>query len=210
MTRRVVALMLAQVLAQVLALAAVAVAQEAGAGVLTLEAQAQRALQEGKAAAAADAYLALAAAEPQQAKWVVGAVEAMTRGARFRDALDYLDTAQQRFKDNLELRVLCAKVNMLLAENLAAGGKRDRHVLFAYEEAAQVARGIVEAHADNRDARLILAEAEFAIGNLDEALAQATQVGSRHELLLTAPSCRAICSTCCCGAAAATPFISAN
>lgn len=154
-------------------------AQDAGAGVLTLEAQAQRALQEAKHDAAVDAYLALAAAEPQQAKWVIGAVEALTRGNRFRDALDLLDTARQRFADNVDLRVLCAKVNMLHAENLASAGKRDSHVLFAYQDAAQIAREVLDAHADNRDARLILGEAEFAVGNLDQALEQAQEAARR-------------------------------
>ncbi len=159
--------------------AAPAMAQEAGAGVLTLQAQAQRALQDGKPDAAAEAYLALAQAEPQEAKWVTGAVEALSRGDRFRDALDLLDTATPRFKDNVDLRVLAAKVNMLRAENLAAGGKRDTHVLFAYEDAAQAARDVLATHADNRDARLILAEAEFSLGNFDAALEAAQEAAKR-------------------------------
>jgi hypothetical protein len=165
--------------ALLLAACAPAVRAQAGSGVLTLEAQARRALAEGKADAAADAYLALAQAEPKEAKWVAGAVEAMTAAGRFRDALELLDVAQQRLPEAVELRVLTAKVNMLQAENLAAGGKRDAHVVFAYEEAAQVARGVLATHEDNRDARLILAEAEFALGNLDAALAQAGTAAAR-------------------------------
>jgi tetratricopeptide (TPR) repeat protein len=157
--------------------------QEPGAGVLTLEAQAQRALKDGKPDVAVEAYLALARSEPDQAKWVIRAVEAMTRGGRFRDALDLLDTAVQKFAGvadaHVELRVLTAKVNMLHAEDLAAAGKRDTHVLFAYEEAAQVAGDVVANSPDNRDARLILAEACFALGKFDDAVTHAQEATKR-------------------------------
>ncbi|HLU38382.1 MAG TPA: tetratricopeptide repeat protein [Planctomycetota bacterium] len=162
-------------------LAAFVLVGAAGAqeGVLTLQAQAERALAEGRFAAAAEAYLALARAEPDRVAWSLGAAEALARDGRFQDALEHLDGALQRTPGHVGLRVLLAKVNMLHAEELGRGGRRDAHVLFAYQEAAQVARAVVDEHPDERDARLILAEAEFALGNLDAALGEAQAAAER-------------------------------
>src|SRR5690606_25437951 len=139
-------------------LAAFVLVGAAGAqeGVLTLQAQAERALAEGRFAAAAEAYLALARAEPDRVAWSLGAAEALARDGRFQDALEHLDGALQRTPGHVGLRVLLAKVNVLHAEELGRGGRRDAHVLFAYQEAAQVARAVVDEHPDERDARLIL------------------------------------------------------
>lgn len=161
-------------------LPAVGVVGQTGSGVLTLEAQARRAIAAGDTDAAVEAYSALADAEPQEPKWVVGAVEALARGGRFHDALDTLDGARKRMPAAIELLVLSAKVTMLRAESLAADGRRDSYVTFAYEDAAEIAREALAQDAGNRDARLILAEAEYSLGNLDAALNQAREVERRY------------------------------
>ncbi|MEZ5965648.1 MAG: tetratricopeptide repeat protein [Planctomycetota bacterium] len=153
-------------------------AQEAS-GVLTLEGQAKQAIATGDTDAAVEAYLALAAAEPQQTKWVRGAVEALARGGRYNDALDLLEASCKRLPEALDLRVEQAKVTMLKAEGLAAGGRRDSYVLFAYEDAARLAGEVLAKDADNRDARLILAEARYAVGNLDDALNEGRDAARR-------------------------------
>lgn len=148
------------------------------ASTLTAE-QAEQALAQGKAEVAADAFLALVKAEPQESKWVLRAVEALGRAGRYNDALECLDKACQRFTDRADLRVLVAKVNMLQAESLARGGRVDSAVIFAYEDAARIAREVVGKEPGNRDARLILGEAEYSLGNYDSALAEAREAKQR-------------------------------
>jgi len=154
------------------ALGAWAGAQDAP-DVAALEARAQHAIAAGDTEAAVAAYAALRTAEPEQPRWVAGAAEAMARGGRFNDALDLLEDARRRLPAVLQLQVLQAKVHMLKAESLASGGRRDSYVLFAYEDAAALARQVLAKDEDNRDARLIVAEAEYSLGNADAAVSHA-------------------------------------
>lgn len=123
----------------------------------------------GRHAEAAEFYLRLVDAEPANHEWVVGAGRTLGMAGRYNDALDLLDRGLQRFPDAVEVRAMLARVYVLKAESMVARGVRDANVTYAYGDAARVAAEVLERHPAHRDARLILAQARYSLGELDEA-----------------------------------------
>ena len=151
-------------------------AQEPSPKPSELRARAYAAENRGKFAAAADAFLQLVATEPSDPQWVVAAGRCLGRSGRFKEAVDLLDRARASFPTSLEVPSMLAKTLLLQAET--DGGAINPEILWA--DAAEIADGVLQKNPDDEDARLVLAQAKYLLGDHDGAVAAAEEAVQRH------------------------------
>jgi tetratricopeptide (TPR) repeat protein len=133
----------------------------------------------GDLAAAAERYLALIASEPQRAEWALGAARCLRAVGRINDALRVLTDAEQRLPTALDLPVMRASTYHLKAEAEVRAGVSGADVGYLFEEAADVVTAVLDADPAHREARLILAQSRFQLGQLDAAWREAEQAAQR-------------------------------
>lgn len=147
----------------------------AGLDVAALRERAAGAERKGEFAIAADVYLELARREPQRAQWVVAAGRCLGRSGRLNDALDLLTEKKPQFAGVLDLTAMLARTHLLKAEQ--------RYTLnpeLSLTDAASLAQEVLAADPDHEDALLILAQARYALGDLEAAIASAEEAVRRH------------------------------
>lgn len=141
-----------------------------------LRSQAYAAENEQRFAAAADAFLKLAQAEPARADWVVAAGRCLGRSGRFRDAVELLDAGRKRFPGFIDLSAMLARTFVLQAET-------DRSVVqpeVLWADAVELAEGVLAIDPDHEDSRLVMAQAHYLLGHWDQAVAAAEEAVRRH------------------------------
>ncbi|MBX3461729.1 MAG: tetratricopeptide repeat protein [Planctomycetes bacterium] len=126
-------------------------------------------------AEAADAFLALARAEPRHVDWVVAAGRCLGRCGRLEEAADLLVAARRTFPGSIEVDTTLAKTYLLLAEQPETMAPRVR-----WAEAAELAAQVLEAAPDDEESRLILAQATYLLGDAARARAEAEEAVRRH------------------------------
>ncbi|HEB53402.1 MAG TPA: tetratricopeptide repeat protein, partial [bacterium] len=152
--------------------AAVVTPQEQNA----LRAAAYKAENEGRFGAAADRFLKLSRAAPERVDYLVAAGRCLGRSGRFGEAIDLLDAGRRRFDGSLEVAAMLARTLLLRAEREA--GIVHPEVLWA--DAAEIAEGVLQLDPDHLDCRLLLAQAEFLLGDWARATAEAEEAARRH------------------------------
>tara|TARA_R110002072_G_scaffold27804_1_gene90170 strand:+ start:29035 stop:30723 length:1689 start_codon:yes stop_codon:yes gene_type:complete len=141
-----------------------------------LRATAFKAENEGRYAVAADAFLKLSKSAPTRLDWVLAAGRCLGRSGRFGEAIDLLDAARKRFDGDIEISAMLARTLLLQTER--AADMMNPEVLWA--DAAEIAEGVLRAHPDHEDCRLLLAQARYLLGDWDEAVRQAEEAVTRH------------------------------
>ena len=134
----------------------------------------------GEVAAAADAWLELTRLDPGNPDWTLAAGRCLGMAGRYNDALDHLEAVRSRFPDVLEIPALIAKTYNLKAESMLAQGVRDQFVTHNLRDAARYAEAVLARDPAHREARLILGQSFYALGEDDQALAQAQEANQRH------------------------------
>jgi tetratricopeptide (TPR) repeat protein len=130
----------------------------------------------GRFSEAADAFLALAKAEPQRPDWVVAAGRCLGRSGRFKEAIDLLDGARKTFPGMIDVQGMLARTLLLQAE-------MDRSVSNAeilWTDAAEIAESVLRTAPDDEDSRLVLAQARYLLGDWEQAIKQAEEAVRRH------------------------------
>jgi len=130
----------------------------------------------GRFSEAADAFLALAKAEPQRPDWVVDAGRCLGRSSRFKEAIDLLDGARKTFPGMISVESMLAQTLMLQAE-------RDRSTPnpeILLTDAAELAEKVLRVAPDDEDSRLVLAQARYLLGDWEQAIKQAEEAVRRH------------------------------
>jgi tetratricopeptide (TPR) repeat protein len=150
-----------------------------------VRAAAYEAQQAGRFAEAAASFLKLHDLEPSQPRWVIEAGDALGKAGELDRALQLLEEAKSEFPAEIELQVLFARTLHLFADREAASGGATTGLAGAvtrsyYRDAASVASGVLQAAPDHLEARLLLAQAHFKLGELDEAIAAATTATEQH------------------------------
>jgi len=130
----------------------------------------------GRFSEAADAFLALAKAEPQRPDWVVAAGRCLGRSGRFKEAVDLLDAARKSFPGMIEVQGMLARTLLLQAE--MERGASNPEILWA--DAAEIAESVLRAAPDDEDSRLVLAQARYLLGDWEQAIHQAEEAVRRH------------------------------
>jgi tetratricopeptide (TPR) repeat protein len=141
-----------------------------------LREQAAGAENQGRFSDAADAYLKLVAQDAGRAEWVLAAARCLGSAGRFNDAIDLLAQKRAEFPDLLEIPALLARTYLLRVE-------RDPGVISpeqTYDDAARIATEVLVRNPDHEDARLILAQARYALGDSAAALVAAEEAVRRH------------------------------
>lgn len=131
---------------------------------------------QGRNAEAADAYLRLVDLDPQRAEWTLAAGRCLGLAGRFNDAIELLGKKRAEFPGLLEIPALLARTFLLRVE-------RDPGLLhpeLAYADAIALATEVLTLQPDHEDARLILAQARYAQGDAEGALAAAEEAVRRH------------------------------
>ena len=125
---------------------------------------------------AADLYLELCKAEPARAQWVLAAGRCLGSSGRFREAIDFLEQKRKDFAPLPDVPALLARTYLLRVE-------RDAGALMPevdYREAADLAEEILKSDPDHLDARLILAQARYALSDIEGARKAAEEATKRH------------------------------
>jgi tetratricopeptide (TPR) repeat protein len=130
----------------------------------------------GRFSEAADAFLALAKAEPQRPDWVVAAGRCLGRSGRFKEAVDLLDGARKAFPGMIEVQGMLARTLLLQAE--MDRGASNPEILWA--DAAEIAESVLRTAPDHEDSRLVLAQARYLLGDWEQAIRQAEEAVRRH------------------------------
>ncbi|MGE3174014.1 MAG: tetratricopeptide repeat protein [Planctomycetota bacterium] len=141
-----------------------------------LREQAAGAENAGRFDEAADHWLALVAQEPRRAEWVLAAARCLGRSGRFNDAIDLLAQKRAAFPDLLDLPTLLARTHLLRVE-------RDPGALnpeLDYHDAIDLCAEILQRDANHEEARLIQAQAYYALGDAEAALEAAEAAVTRH------------------------------
>ena len=141
-----------------------------------LRATAFKAENEGSYGAAADAFLKLSQSAPSRIDWVVAAGRCLGRTGRFREAIDLLDAGRKRFDGELDIEAMLARTLLLQTEH--EPGMPHPEVI--WNDAAEIAEGVLKRHPDHEDCRLLLAQARYLLGDWDEAVRQAEEAVTRH------------------------------
>ncbi len=124
---------------------------------------------------AADAFLALARAEPLRVEWVVAAGRCLGRCGRLTEAIDLLEPARKTFPGSIEIDTTLAKTFLLLAEQPGALSPEIR-----WADAAELAEQVLQAAPDDEDSRLILGQACYLLGDWQRAIQEAQEAVRRH------------------------------
>ncbi|MBL8724100.1 MAG: tetratricopeptide repeat protein [Planctomycetes bacterium] len=143
---------------------------------LALRERAFGAENQGRFREAADAFLELVTAEPNRVEWTVAAGRCLGRSGRYRDAIDLLDGAQQRFPGVIDVPAMLARTYLLQGE--LDPGVGDRRGLWL--RAAELAEGVLRLEPKHEDSRLILCQALYQLGDFAGAQAQAEQAVQQH------------------------------
>jgi tetratricopeptide (TPR) repeat protein len=120
---------------------------------------------QGHFAEAADAYLELSRAQPDDHQWVVDAGRCLGRSGRLRQALDVLDAGRKRFPEIIEIRTLLAQTLLQLAEDPET---LNPEVLVA--DAGEIAEAVLHDAPDNEDGVLLLAQIRYLQGRWEDAV----------------------------------------
>lgn len=135
---------------------------------------------EGEHSEAGDFFARLCKEDPEDSRWFLRASDNYGKAGRFNDAVRILMQGRKQFSDVPELGVMLCKTFHLKAESMQRDGVFDDNVLAYYENAAQVAKELLELNAVHLEALLGLAQAEFALGQLDAAEATAGRAIAAH------------------------------
>lgn len=130
----------------------------------------------GAFAEAADLYLELSKTDPSRAEWVLAAGRCLGSSGRFREAIDFLESKRAAFAPLPDVPALLARTYLLRVE-------RDAGAIMPevdYHEAASIAEEVLKSDPDHLDARLILAQARYALSDLEGARLAAEEAGRRH------------------------------
>lgn len=141
-----------------------------------LRERAYRAEREGRHAAAADAFVALHRADPDRIDWAIAAGRCLGMSGRFSSALAVLEEAHKRWPTDLDLRTMLARTLLLQTEREA--GTPYPEVL--WEEAIVQASAVLAVDPDHLEARLLVAQARFLLGDWQLATDEAARAAERH------------------------------
>lgn len=161
--------------AVLLLLASALAAQEPTAELAALREKAAGAENRGLHAEAADLYLQLVTKEPARADWVLAAGRCLGASGRFREAIELLEKKSGQFAPLPDLPAMLARTYLLRVERSPG-----IHPELDYREAERVANEVLKGNPDHLDARLILAQARYAMFDLEGAEAAATEAARRH------------------------------
>ena len=140
-----------------------------------LRATAFKAENEGRFAAAADAFMKLHKSAPTRIDWCVATARCLGRSGSFGDAIDVLEVGRKRFDRDLEIEAMLARTLLLQTE---ASEMVYPEVLWA--DAAEIAEGVLKINPDHKDGRLLLAQAHYLMGHWQQASDQAEEAVKRH------------------------------
>ncbi len=91
-----------------------------------------------------------------------------------------LTRGAKKFPENPVFRVGLARVfNLKAASMFQASGKMDSHVVFPYEDSIREAQRVLKKWPKNRDARLILANSYYSIGEWEKAKKESDELVKR-------------------------------
>jgi len=143
-------------------------------------AQAFAAQKAGKLQAAADLFHKLYEAGAADREILIEGARCMEKIGRFNDALDLLSRGKTKFPDAADFRVGLARVfNLQAASMLASSGKMDNHVVFYFQDAIREGEELLKTSPNNRDARLIVANSLYSIGEWDKVRPHAQELVTR-------------------------------
>lgn len=153
-------------------------AQEPAAGPVLrdLERRAAAAEQQHRYPEAADAFLELARADPGRLDWTIAAGRCLTRARRFAEAVAALEAGLRRFPGAVEIRATLAFALLAQAEN----DDRALHPAVLLAEAIEHAEAALAERPDHEDARLVLAQARWLLGDQDGAVQAARDAARLH------------------------------
>lgn len=155
---------------------ALAQAPVTGPGLRDLERRAAIAEQQHRYAEAADAFLELVRAEPGRLDWTIAAGRCLTRARRFAEAVAALEAGHRRFPGAIEIRATLAFALLAQAENDDAA----LHPAVLLAEAVEHAEAVLADRPDHEDARLVLAQARWQLGDQDGAVREAEEAVRLH------------------------------
>ena len=140
-----------------------------GLGVASLGAQDHRAeaaaaAARGDVAGAADLWTKLIEAGADDQEALVEGARCLEEAGRYNDALDVLARGKRKFPDEVAFRVALARVyNRKAADLLRSLGKMDSNIVFNFQDSVREAEDLLKTWPDNRDGRLILANALYRL-----------------------------------------------
>jgi len=136
-----------------------------GKGDLALRERAFGAENQGQFAAAATAFLELAAAEPMRVEWTVAAGRCLGRSGQFAEAIDLLVAAEARFAGIVDVPAMLARTYLLQAEQ--DRGVLDRREL--WQRAIDTAERVLRMEPSHDESLLLLAQARYLQGQREAA-----------------------------------------
>lgn len=142
----------------------------------SLRERAAEAENRGAFSEAADLYLELCKQEPSRAQWALAAGRCLGSSGRFREAIDFLEQKRKDFAPLPDVPALLARTYLLRVERDAGAMMPE----LDYREAAELAEEILQSNPDHLDARLILAQARYALSDVDGARKAAEEATKRH------------------------------
>ena len=143
-------------------------------------AQAFAAEKTGDLQKAADLFMKLCKAGAKDLEVLKSGARCLEQTGRYNDALDLLTEGKIKFPAEASFQVGLARVfNLKAASLLRSTGRLDQHAAFNLEDSIRAAKGVLKKWPDNRDARLILANSHYTIGQWDEAKSQAQELVKR-------------------------------
>lgn len=111
---------------------------------------------------------------------LVEGASCLEKVGRYNDALDLLSRGKKKFPTDAVFRVGLARVfNLQAATLFATSGKLDSHVVFNFQDAIREGEDLLKTAPDNRDARLIVANSHYSLGDWDKTRPHAEELVKR-------------------------------
>jgi tetratricopeptide (TPR) repeat protein len=134
----------------------------------------------GDTARAADLFFRLFKAGAEDKAVLATGARCLEKTGRYNDALVMLTRGGKKFPREVTFQVGLARVhNLKAAQTFHESGKMDSHVVFQYEDSIREAKRVLRTWPKNRDARLILANAHYSLGQWDKAKKHADELVKR-------------------------------
>ena len=134
----------------------------------------------GKTSIAADLFRQLYEAGADDRELLLAGSKCLETLGRYNDALNLLSRGKNRFPKQAEFRVGLARVfNLQAATMLASTGKMDNHVVFCFQDAIREGEDLLKISPENRDARLIVANSHYSLGEWDKVRPHAQELVKR-------------------------------
>jgi tetratricopeptide (TPR) repeat protein len=129
---------------------------------------------------AADLFYRLFKSGAQDQEVLTTGARCLEKVGRYNDALDLLTRGTKKFPKIPGLQVSLARLyNLKAALTYQESGKMDAHVVFNYQDAIRLAEGVLKKWPKNRDARLILANSHYSLGEWEKAKKHADDLVDR-------------------------------